>query len=121
MIGKLKCPDGCGMDLDDSIKWIAQSIEKEIGQELDVTSGARCPKYNATIAGSIAGDAHTMGKAIDIFIDGTTPQGRELAARIVIAAVKAGIKRFGDGILKHSYLHIDCSADLPNPRMWFYP
>ena len=117
MYGKIKCGCGCGLDIDSSIKSIAENIEKEIGQELDITSGARCPVYNATVKGAIAGDAHERCKALDVFVDFSTPVGRELGGKIITAAVHCGIKRFG---IAKSFLHIDCVAEFPSPRMWLY-
>lgn len=117
MKGKLNCPDNCGLQLGPKIIAIALIIEKEIGQSLQVTSGARCPKYNATIKGAIPGDAHTSSEAIDVAVDFSSPAGRELGSRIIIAAVKAGIKRFG---IAKTYIHMDSAATLPTPRMWLY-
>lgn len=117
MFGKIKCPDNCGLDIDDKIKYIICKIEAEVGQELDISSGARCPAYNKTIKGSISGDAHELAKAVDVFVDFSTPAGRELGMKIVIAATKYGIKRIG---IARSFIHIDCAETLPNPRMWLY-
>lgn len=126
MIGKIKCSCGCGMDIQQSLKNYVFLIESDMttmtGQkcELDVTSGARCDKYNATIQGSIAGDAHTRGLALDVFVDTSTPKGRMKAGALLSALGNHGIKRFGDGIANHNYLHFDIADDLPTPRLWIY-
>ena len=88
--------------------------------ELDILSGARCEKYNSTIQGSIAGDAHTLGLALDIFVDTSTPSGREFAGALFWALGKNGIKRWGIGLNTKNMLHFDLSNTLPTPRCWIY-
>ena len=126
MIGKIKCPCGCGMDIQQLLKDRALLIEADMSAilgepvQLDVTSGARCDKYNATIVGSIAGDAHTKGLALDVFVTADTPEGRATAGALMSALGKNGVKRFGDGIINHHYIHFDIADDLPTPRLWVY-
>lgn len=120
MKGNLLCPCGCGKQLDPSIRFIAESIEREIEQELNISSGARCSDYNRTIQGSIAGDSHEKGMALDIIVDPNSPEGRMFIMKLICASVRAGIKRMGDGMKLHHFLHIDCDRSLPSPRMWFY-
>ena len=120
MQGKIICPDGCGMDIKNELKVLIADVEKELGFELESNSGARCDKYNATIVGSIAGDAHTLGLAIDAKVDPDSADGREKIARLIEALQKRGIRRYGDGMGKHKYLHFDRADTLPTPRWWFY-
>ena len=126
MIGKVLCPDNCGMDIQQRLKDFVKDVEADmstlLGQptQLDVSSGARCPKYNATIPGSIAGDAHTLGLALDVFVDTSTPDGRAFAGALISVLGKRGVQRFGDGIVNHNYLHFDLADTLPTPRLWGY-
>ena len=114
-----KCKCGCGLDISADFKDVCESIEQEIGQTLTVLSGARCPTYNATIQGSIAGDAHTLGLAVDVLITDDV-NGRTLLAKLLQACFKRGILRHGNGQANHNYWHFDIAKDLPSPRVWCY-
>ena len=114
------CPCGCGLDIQNELKVLVADVEKEVGFELGCNSGARCPAYNKTIVGSIAGDAHELGLAIDTPVDPDTALGRERIALLIEALEKRGVRRYGDGMGKHKYLHFDRADTLPTPRWWFY-
>ena len=119
MIGQTTCHCGCGFDIKNELKVLIADVEKELGIELTCNSGARCPTYNATIPGSVAGDAHTLGLAVDVAVDPNSPEGRKNIALLIEALIKRGVKRFGDGMSK-GLLHFDRADSLPTPRWWFY-
>ena len=106
-----KCKCGCGMDIKPEMKFMLESIERDMkakrGDEyqLFITSGARCDKYNATIPGSKPNDAHTLGLAADIRV-----QDSNEAYLILSLSLSRGIKRIGNGQNK-GYFHIDIAQD----------
>lgn len=114
-----QCRCGCGKDITPLFRDTCESIEREIGEELIVLSGARCPTYNATIKGSIAGDAHENGLALDILIPDTV-NGRILLPKFLEACFKRGIVRHGNGQALHNMWHFDIDKTKPYPRIWCY-
>jgi hypothetical protein len=120
MNGETKCGCGCGRDILTSFRQTIIRIESAAGFQVNVLSGARCPKYNKTIPGSIAGDAHELMVAVDIEVNPDSPEGRRRIGALIAACYKIGIARFGDGMALHKSLHIDDARELPHPRWWFY-
>lgn len=118
MQGKTSCPDGCGLELKSEFINLVLDIEKEIGQELVFTSGARCAAYNKTVGG-LPGDAHEQGLAGDIVITDDAA-GRSLLELFLEACFRHGVNRFGNGQANHNYFHFDIAANLPQHKMWCY-
>lgn len=49
-----------------------QSIRDHFGKPIIVTSGLRCPSFNARLSGSSSQSRHMKGKAVDFYIKGIT-------------------------------------------------
>lgn len=104
MKGTTKCQCGCGKDIEESLSWILQSLErdfkKKTGKELVITSGARCQNHNKKVGGS-NNSAHKRGQASDI----SYSTGNELY--VILEYLFANdIKRIGVNFEKH-FVHFD--------------
>ena len=114
MIGRTKCGCGCGMDISPLIKTILEKIERQIiietGQkfEIEITSGARCVKHNASVGGA-KNSAHILGLACDVAC--INPAIRYLLKKILYGL---GIRRIGDGYDKKKIIHFDIGAVKPD-------
>lgn len=76
-----------------------------------ITSGYRCPSYNATVGGK-SNSAHVKGLAADIKC--TDSQRRFW---IIKAAIDVGFNRIGIG---SDFIHVDYDESLPEARIWHY-
>lgn len=61
------CKCGCGFDaVDITLNEVLEDVRKHFGgNSIKITSGNRCPKYNATIPGASSKSQHTKGMAAD--------------------------------------------------------
>lgn len=59
--------------LDFDLLYCLQKVRDHFGKPVIVTSGLRCTKYNASLAGSSKNSAHKKGLAADIYINGVDP------------------------------------------------
>ena len=66
---EMTCECGCGLNNTDlRLMQILEQIRSHFGDKpVYITSGCRCPSYNARVGG-IAGSMHTYGKAADFYI-----------------------------------------------------
>ena len=62
---ELSCRCGCGMMPKIVTISLLNRIRQDYGKPIGITSGARCPTYNAKIGGAKASE-HTKGNAIDL-------------------------------------------------------
>lgn len=109
MRGKLTCPDACGLELNVDFKKLLTEIEKQVGFELFLNSGPRCPKYNALVTQNV-NSAHTLGLAADVAV--ADSHQRYL---LIKAIYGLGVKRVGRSD-KHMFIHLDiASGPLPHP------
>jgi uncharacterized protein YcbK (DUF882 family) len=68
------CSDGCGFDtVDVATLEILEAIRTHFNAPLEVTSGARCVEYNASIGGA-ENSQHTYGRAADIQVSNVSPK-----------------------------------------------
>lgn len=103
-VKELSCHCGCGYritdpDLIDKI----DRIRDIVGQELIVSSPARCKAYNALIGGA-PDSAHVRAKAIDFRC-----YDSNLRYKIVGAAYQVGIRRIEWGT--KTWVHIDVGSE----------
>lgn len=106
------CKCGCGLSLEPVFLDILQAMRKEYGAPLKVTSGARCPAYNAQVSETGLNGPHTLGLAADIAI------ASNLERYVLLGlALKRGIHRIG---LARSFMHFDISPNHPPNRIWLY-
>jgi len=117
---ELACDCGCGGgedDMDSGFMAKVIAMRFEAGFAFPVTSGYRCPEYNAKASKSGTTGPHTTGKALDIAVD------RKRAAILIRLAYAYGITAVGvsqQGAKR--FLHIDTvdrGKDL-TPTVWSY-
>ena len=102
------CACGCGFDtIDHATLEILEAVRSHFGQPVIVTSGARCPEYNARVGGA-SNSQHLYGRAADIQVRGVDPE-----------AVHAWIDEHYPHASLGSYrtfTHIDTRSD--GPKRW---
>jgi len=93
------CHCGCGKDaVDYKLAELVDAIREHFGVPVHVTSGNRCPNYNAAVGGS-RDSQHLRSKAADIQVKGVKPQD---VADFAETLLKEG------GIGKYeSFTHVD--------------
>ena len=89
-------------------------VREAYGKPLTVTSGVRCPAYNAKVGGVVDGE-HTTGEAADLF----APVIPDSFSRyhLLQAAFKVGVSRVGIG---ENFVHIGVAARFPQYVAWLY-
>lgn len=97
-----------------------ESLRKDLGISLPVSSGYRCPEYNNIVSGTGLIGPHTTGLAVDLRIHG-------LKAFLVVSKAAeylfTGIGIFQKGELNSRFIHLDClDADMTRtrPALWSY-
>ena len=109
MKGKLFCPCNCGLIFKAAFRNVLETLEREVGFELKITSGPRCEKYNATVTQN-KNSAHVRGEAADIEVENSRQRWQ-----LVRAIYLKGIKRVGRSD-KRAFLHMDiATGPLPFP------
>ncbi|MBM3273067.1 DUF882 domain-containing protein [Candidatus Kaiserbacteria bacterium] len=115
---ELECRCGCGMLPEDDFVDKLEGLRVAYGRPLRVTSGARCPKYNAKVSTTGETGPHTTGRAVDLAVE------RQAAWRVLDIAFQLGFT--GIGVQQKGpsrFIHLD---DLPNkpgqprPTVWSY-
>lgn len=86
------------------------TLRARVGRPLIVTSGLRCPEYNAQVGG-VGDSEHTTGEAADI----AAPSSRE---RYELLLVGLGLfNRVGVG---KTFIHFGISTTLAPDVVWLY-
>lgn len=80
------CECGCGRDVVDKIKLMADAAREAYGHPLVISSGARCPTFNAKVGG-IANSNHIDGTAIDVYSPGRMSSAEVDALAAVMQSV----------------------------------
>lgn len=117
MKGNLFCPCNCGLVFKQAFRNLLESIEREVGFELYISSGPRCDRYNSIITPN-RNSAHTRGEAADIAT--ATSQERYKLIKVIYCK---GIKRIGRSD-KKNFIHIDIATGpvpFPKPGLSEYP
>jgi zinc D-Ala-D-Ala carboxypeptidase len=97
---KLTCSCGCGrMEMDDDFMHSMDRVRENCGFPFRVTSGFRCPTYNAQVSSTGERGPHTTGRAIDIAAPSSS-----MRLTIMEAAQLEGFRRFG---IAKSFIHLD--------------
>jgi uncharacterized protein YcbK (DUF882 family) len=114
---EVMCKCGCENVPDPVFLDTLQAIRQDLGFGLTVTSGARCPEYNARVSKTGRSGPHTTGMAADIGVMG----GR--AFELVSCAVEhgvtgLGIKQKGDHLGR--FIHIDMLPTNTGKREWIW-
>lgn len=70
---EFKCGCGCVkevQDMDCSLLFVLQAVRTKFGKPVNIKSGYRCKKYNASLPGSVINSDHLIKKAADIQVTG---------------------------------------------------
>ena len=81
------------------------------GRPIRVSSGVRCPAYNAKVGGA-SGSEHTTGDGADLAVP-SSPDRFDMLEKIF----QVGIKRVGVG---RGFLHVGTSPTLVSHVCWVY-
>lgn len=114
---EVSCKCGCGMlpaqDFMDKIEMLRLAV----GFPLPVTSGARCPEYNAKVSITGANGPHTTGRAIDLGVARAQAHA-VLKAAMALGFSGIGLQQKGSG----RFIHLDdlSGPDWPRPNVWTY-
>lgn len=107
------CKCGCGADhVDERLVRKLQRLRSFIREPIRITSGVRCPAYNATVGGK-PDSAHITGEAADIACASSRLRYR-MKRTIYVWAL---FNRVGNG---KDFLHLDVSELLPQEVEWDY-
>lgn len=111
----LSCRCGCGKGIDDmDISFMAKLDEARNIAKIPfvLTSGYRCPSYNASVSYTGNSGPHTKGHAVDI--KATSSRARY---RIVNALFAVGFTRLGIG---KGMIHVDDDPSKDPEVIWEY-
>lgn len=119
-VEEFRCKCGCGQNLISS-KFVdmLDELREACGFPLPVTSGYRCPTYNAKVSSTGHNGPHTTGRAADLGVS------RKQAYEVLSWAMRMGftgigIKQTGEG----RFIHLDdlpAAEGQPRPTVWGYP
>lgn len=116
---EFECRCGCGRaPMDNEFLERLDAVRGAYGKPLAVTSGYRCPSYNAKVSGTGMTGPHTTGKAADLAV------ARGDAYKLLGIALRYGFT--GIGVQQKGaarFLHLDTLTDAPGqprPTLWSY-
>lgn len=93
------CKCGCGrMPMNERFIEKLQTLRDYICKPINIVSGYRCEKHDKAVGGTGRG-THTLGIAVDMYIDGVPP--------IEIAKIAEKLGFGGIGIISNTNIHID--------------
>lgn len=72
---EFRCPSSCTgypVKLNKKLLVACEKVKNHYGKTMQITCGARCKKYNNSLAGSSKTSAHLYGLAIDFYMKGVT-------------------------------------------------
>lgn len=93
------CKCGCGQNkINERLVERLQVLRYKVGRPVNVTSGYRCPKHSINVGGSYS-DAHTLGFAADIYVNGLSA--------IELARIAEDLGFGGIGIINSTCVHVD--------------
>ncbi len=116
---ELRCRCGFGRaDMNERFMDRLQAVRSVLGVPMRITSGFRCPDYNARVSSTGRNGPHTTGRAVDVAVSGET------ALKLVRIALAHGFTGIGvkqKGPHGGRFLHLDdLDADYPRPSIWSY-
>jgi len=115
---ELRCKCGCGMLPQKDFMERIEKLRIQFGKPMAVTSGARCPEYNASVSKTGGKGPHTTGRAIDLGVS------RGEAWTVLRLAMIAGFTGIGVAQRGHGrFLHLDDLGNdegQPRPTVWSY-
>lgn len=105
------CEDGCGFDVMDRIKLMADAAREAYGHPLFISSGGRCAAWN-TAVGGIPGSNHTFGVAIDVYAPGRMTRDEVDVLAAVMQSVGFHTISYHDELFVHGDLDDGYSWDM---------
>ena len=122
---ELRCSCGCErMEFSDRSIRILETLRKRVGRAVTISSGYRCPKYNAEVSATGLTGPHTITSnhnvTVDIRVSGIA------AVDVLHAALNLGFTGIGvkqSGPHPARFIHLDMispGAQHPRPRVWSY-
>lgn len=105
------CEDGCGFDVIDQIKLMADAAREAYGYPLFISSGGRCVDWNAAVGG-IPGSNHTFGVAIDVYAPGRMTRDEVDVLAAVMQSVGFHTISYHDELFVHGDLDEGYSWDM---------
>lgn len=99
--------------MDENFLLFLDELREAYGKPIKINSSYRNANRNE-IAGGVSNSAHTEipCKAVDIHCPSSSER-----FKLVTLALELGCIRIGIG---ETFIHLDFSAERPNPRMWTY-
>lgn len=118
---EMACKCGCGgTPRHEFMLWLDE-LRGLYANPIHVSSGFRCPAYNALIALTGRNGPHTLGLAADILVYGGHVHK---LMKLALAKGATGIGLHQKGDYRHRYLHVDIipvtDNDHPRPWIWTY-
>lgn len=109
----------CGRNfIDPAFVFELDALRHEVGFPMPVTSGCRCPEYNAAVSSTGRSGPHTTGRAVDIAVSHERAY-RVLRASLAMRFTGIGVHQKGGG----RFIHLDNLPDAPGqprPTIWSY-
>ena len=108
---EFKCPCCGKVRIDSDLLLLLERVRVNLSRPIVITSGYRCPTYNAKIGG-VPNSAHVYGYAVDIRVKSSQER-----YSFVSQFLKEGIRRMGIGA---NFIHIDIDPNKPQDVIWTY-
>ena len=110
---ELESPDdpGSGENMQLELVQRLDKLREACGFPLIVASGYRTEKHNLLVGG-VHSSSHTSGHAVDI-----RAVSSDARWTIVRHAIELGFNRIG---IASTFVHLDCSPEHPENRIWTY-
>lgn len=116
---EMRCKCGCGgLPRHEFMLWLDE-LRGIYDKPIHVSSGYRCPAYNALITLTGRNGPHTLGLAVDILVYGSA--AHELAW-LAMSRGATGVGFNQKGAYRQRYLHLDTipATDNAHPRPWIW-
>lgn len=115
--------DTCGSDgheMDMNFVYALDQLRERSGRPMRITSGYRCPAYNASISTTGHDGPHTTGRAADVGVSGEP--AFNLVQQCSLGGWMRGIGINQKGPHDKRFIHLDDleGPDHPRPRVWTY-
>jgi len=96
------------------------ALRKTYGAPIVISSGYRCPEYNATVSSTGTNGPHTTGRAVDIAVSGA--EAFKLMELALASGEFNGVGVNQKGNHAGRFIHLDDldPASHPRPGVWSY-
>lgn len=114
--------DSDGREMSIDFVWKLDQLRERLGFPIVVTSGYRCPAYNAQISTTGDDGPHTTGRAADVSLAGR--QAFRMLQQATLGGWFTGIGLRQHGPHSRRFMHLDDLTEpghAPRPWVWTYP